>query len=357
MNSAAFLPPLPEGLERSVVIGRSPGFHLKPPPAPAALRDFITSDAQLFETIHMGSVEVDANRWRLQVDGLVRKPFSIGLDDLRQLPSVSVTAFHECFGSPLVPADGNLWRVGNVRWTGVSLAVLLEHAQLEPGATHVWSDGLDSGEFGGRRMNRYRKDLPISKALSHEVLVAYEMNGAPLTRERGGPVRLVVPGWFGTNMTKWLCRLSVQGRRADSPFTTLWYNRDREHEGKVDREPVWAVEANSMITHPAPDETVSTDAVEVKGWAWSNNGIGGVALSTDGGATWHEAEVRPRRDFEWQQFAAMLALPRTAGPVTIVARARDADGSIQPLSGTRNTAHSVQINRLLPDPGTADTGT
>ncbi|CAN7780443.1 molybdopterin-dependent oxidoreductase [Variovorax sp. LjRoot175] len=357
MNSSAFLPPLPEGAERSVVIGRSPGFHLKPPPVPAGLRDFITSDAQLFETIHMGSVEVDAKRWRLQVDGLVRRPFSIGLDGLRQLPSVTVTAFHECFGSPLVPADGNLWRVGNVRWTGVPLAALLEQAQLEPGATHVWSDGLDSGEFGGRSMNRYRKDLPISKALSHEVLVAYEMNGAPLTRERGGPVRLIVPGWFGTNMTKWLCRLSVQGRRANSPFTTDWYNRDSEHEGKVIREPVWAVEPNSMITHPAPDDTISTDDVEVKGWAWSNNGIGGVALSADGGATWQEAEVRPRREFEWQQFAATLPLPRTPGPMSIVARARDADGSIQPLSGTRNTAHSVQINRLLPGPRTADTGT
>ena len=357
MSSSDFLPPLPEGAERSVVIGRSPGFHLKPPPVPAGLRDFITSDAQLFETIHMGSVEVDTERWRLQVDGLVRRPFSIGLDDLRRLPSVSVTAFHECFGSPLLPADGNLWRVGNVRWTGVPLAVLLEQAQLDAGATHVWSDGLDSGEFGGRRMNRYRKDLPISKALSHEVLVAYEMNGAPLTRERGGPVRLVVPGWFGTNMTKWLCRLSVQGRRADSPFTTLWYNRDSEHEGKVDREPVWAVEPNSMITHPAPGDTVSTDAVEVKGWAWSNNGIGGVALSADGGAIWQEAEVRPRREFEWQQFAATLPLPRTPGPMSIVARARDADGSIQPLSGKRNTAHSVQINRLLPGPGTADPGT
>lgn len=141
------------------------------------------------------------------------------------------------------------------------------------------------------------------------------------------------------------------------PFTTDWYNRDSEHEGKVIREPVWAVEPNSMITHPAPDDTISTDDVEVKGWAWSNNGIGGVALSADGGATWQEAEVRPRREFEWQQFAATLPLPRTPGPMSIVARARDADGSIQPLSGTRNTAHSVQINRLLPGPRTADTGT
>jgi DMSO/TMAO reductase YedYZ molybdopterin-dependent catalytic subunit len=347
MNNSAFLPPLPEGAERSVVIGQSPGFHLKPPPAPAALRDFITSDAQLFETIHMGSVEVDAKRWRLQVDGLVRRPFSIGLDGLRQLPSVSITAFHECFGSPLAPADGNLWRVGNVCWTGVPLAVLLEQAQLEAGATHVWSDGLDSGEFGGRRMNRYRKDLPISKALSNEVLVAYEMNGAPLTRERGGPVRLVVPGWFGTNMTKWLCRLSIRGRRANSPFTTVWYNRDRKHEGEIVREPVWAVEPNSMIIHPAPGDTISTDDVDVNGWAWSNNGIGGVALSADGGATWQEAEVRPRREFEWQQFEATLALRRTPGSVSIVARARDADGSIQPLSGTRSAAHSVRIQRVL----------
>lgn len=347
MNSSEFLPPLPEGVERSVVIGRSPGFHLKPPPAPAALRDFITSDAQLFETIHMGSVEVDAKRWRLQVDGLVRRPFSIGLDGLRRLPSACVTAFHECFGSPLIPANGNLWRVGNVRWTGVPLAVLLEHAQLQTGATHVWSDGLDSGEFGGRRMNRYRKDLPISKALSHEVLVAYEMNGAPLTRERGGPVRLVVPGWFGTNMTKWLCRLSVRGRRANAPFTSIWYNRDREHEGEIVREPVWAVEPNSLITHPAPGDTISTDTVEVRGWAWSNHGISGVALSTDGAVTWQSAETRHRREFEWQQFTATLSLPRRPGPVTIIARACGADGSIQPLSGARNAAHSVQIQRVL----------
>lgn len=349
MNSAAFLPPLPEGAERSVVIGRSPGFHLKPPPVPAALRDFITSDAQLFETIHMGSVEVDAKLWRLQVDGLVRRPFSIGLDALRQLPSVSVTAFHECFGSPLAPADSNLWRVGNVRWTGVPLAVLLEHAQLEAGATHVWSDGLDSGEFGGRRMNRYRKDLPISKALSQEVLVAYEMNGVPLTRERGGPVRLVVPGWFGTNMTKWLCRLSVQDRRANSPFTTVWYNRDKNHGGEVVREPVWAVEPNSLITHPAPGDTISTDTVEINGWAWSDKGIRGVDLSTDGAVTWQSAEVRPRQEFEWQQFTATLPLPRSPGPVNIVAKARDTDGSFQPLSGARNAAHSVQIQRLLSD--------
>lgn len=330
-----------------MVHGGSPGFHLKPPPDPAMLRDFITSDAHLFETIHMGSVEVDVERWRLQVDGLVRRPFSIGLEGLRRLPTASVTAFHECFGSPLVPASGNLLRVGNVRWTGVRLAVLLEQAQLETGATHVWSDGLDSGEFGGRKMNRYRKDLPISKALSHEVLVAYEMNGAPLTRERGGPVRLIVPGWFGTNMTKWLCRLSVRRRRASDPFTTVWYNRDMERGGAVVREPVWEVEPNSLITQPAPGDTICTDKVEVKGWAWSNNGVSGVALSTDGAATWQSAEVRPRHEFEWQQFAATLPLPRRPSSVRIIARARDADGSIQPLSGARNTAHSVQIERRL----------
>ena len=112
-----------------------------------------------------------------------------------------------------------------------------------------------------------------------------------------------------------------------------------------------------MITHPAPGDTISTDDVEVKGWAWSNNGIGGAALSADGGATWHEAEVWPRREFEWQQFAATLPLPRTPGPVSIVARARDAEGSIQLLSGTRNAAHTVQIQRVLPGSKTADAGT
>lgn len=339
-----FLPPLAPDAERAAVRGRTPGFHLKPPPPPHGLGAALTHDGDLFETIHMGAVDVDPARWRLQVDGLVRQPFSIDLAGLRSLPATTLTAFHECFGSPLAPATGNLWRVGNVRWTGVPLATLLEHAGLDPRATHIWSDGLDSGVFGGRRMDRYRKDLPLAKALAPEVLVAYAMNDAPLRRERGGPVRLVVPGWFGTNMTKWLCRLSAQAGRADGPFTTDWYNRAPPGGGEA-REPVWAVEPNALITSPRPDEVVRAPTLTVRGWAWGERPVVAVEVSLDGGRAWQAAQVAPRREHGWQAFEAML-LPAAHGSVQLVARARDAAGRTQALQGTRNAAHAVPVQYL-----------
>ena len=338
---APFLPPLAQDEERRAVRALAPGVHLKPPPPPHALGVPLTSDDDLFETIHMASVDVDAARWRLQVDGLVRRPFSIDLAGLQRLPATSVTAFHECYGSPLAPATGNLWRVGNVRWTGVPLATLLAQAGVDATATHVWSDGLDSGRFGGRTMDRYRKDLPLAKALSPEVLVAYAMNGAPLSRARGGPVRLVVPGWFGTNMTKWLCRLSLQAGRADGPFTTTWYNR-AQPAGRGGAEPVWAVEPNALITAPAPGEAIAMPALAVRGWAWGDSPIVGVDLSLDGGASWHGAQVAQRVDHGWQAFEALL-LPLATGPTQLVARARDAAGRTQALQGTRNAAHAVPL--------------
>ena len=184
--------------------------HVRPPPAPYELDDFITPDDQLFETIHMGAAVIDLARWQFVIDGLVQKPYALSLADLRRFPQVTVIAFHECYGSPLAPPVKALWRIGNVKWTGVQLRTILNLAEPR----FVWSDGLDYGSFGERQMDRYQKDLPIEKATSPEVLLAYNMNGEPLRKERGGPVRLVVPGWFGTNSTKWICRLSLQVERA-----------------------------------------------------------------------------------------------------------------------------------------------
>jgi DMSO/TMAO reductase YedYZ molybdopterin-dependent catalytic subunit len=344
MNDDVFKPALKPGEERlSSRATNTQGFHLKPPPAAHELEDFITSDAKLFETIHMGPVEVDESQWRLQVDGLVSRPFSIDLQGLKSLPARDLVAFHECFGSPLKPGTHNLLRIGNVKWTGVPLATLLERAGVRVQATHIWSDGLDSGTFAGKTMDRYRKDLPVEKALSADVLVAYAMNDLPLTRERGGPVRLIVPGWFGTNMTKWLCRISAQDSRASDPWTTAWYNRPIDAP-QDETTPVYEVEPNSMITSPADGSEVA-EVVTVVGWAWAEQPIAFVELSTDEGKTWSPAKVTPRKQFEWQAFEGQITCVGLPREFSIIVRSTDARGNSQPLANSRSAAHSVGVRR------------
>ena len=242
-----FEEPPREDEERNAFLNLNPpSFHLRHPPPPNELDSFITPDDLLFQTIHMGGAEVDSKKWRLVVTGMVERPFAITFEQLKSLPSKTITSFHECYGSPLVPPKNALWRIGNVTWTGVPLSALLHNAGVKPGACFVWSEGLDRGKFANIEADRYQKDLPLDKALSPEVIVAYEMNSQPLSRNRGGPVRLLVPGWFGTNSTKWLSKLSVQNRRAPGPFTTILYNEKYPQDDPTcESRPIWKVQPNS----------------------------------------------------------------------------------------------------------------
>ncbi|PWY81603.1 sulfite reductase [Aspergillus sclerotioniger CBS 115572] len=332
--------------ERNALIDIHPkGFFIRHPPAPHELDEALTPEASLFQTIHMGAAVVDASSWKLVVDGLVERPFPMNLEQLRQMPSKSVTSFHECYGSPITPPTKNVWRIGNVRWTGVPLQYLLSIARPDrERGLFVWSDGLDSGTFAGVSADRYQKDLPIEKALSPEVLIAYEMNGQPLTKERGGPVRLVVPGWFGTNSTKWLCRLSVQATRSAGPFTTVFYNELDPTDSKgIRKRPVWKVEPNSIIVRPRPEEVViGSQYVEGWGRAWGADEIVRVEVSLDHGDTWNKASVVPRKQFEWQLFSFRVYIHRP-GRYDIQARATDESGAQQPLLGRRNHVPTVRI--------------
>ena len=343
-RAAIFRAALAPGEERAACRAVEPaGFHLRAPPPAHERASFLTPDSKLFETIHMGPAKVDARRWRLQVDGRVCKPFSMDLEGLHALPQTTVTAVHECWGSPLRPHTENLLRVGNVQWTGVRLKTLLEHAEPLADAQFVWSEGLDSGEYGGLRMDRYQKDLTIAKAMSEEVLVAYAMNGEPLRKERGGPVRLVVPGWFGTNMTKWLCHLTVQPERAPSPFTTVWYNEVVHLEQANVRKPVWEIAPNSMIVGPV-DGSLCGGTIAINGWAWAAATIAIVDISMDGGKSWIAASLRSRREYEWQAFSCAICAPGSdRATIEILARATDVHGHSQPLVSARNACHRVTV--------------
>ncbi|UPK91383.1 hypothetical protein LCI18_002318 [Fusarium solani-melongenae] len=330
------------GQERDACVKIYPeGFFIRHPPAPHQLDDFTTSDDKLFQTIHMGAAVVDTENWLLVVDGLVQNPFALTMEQLLKFPRTTVTAFHECYGSPLKPPTDAVWRIGNVHWTGVRLADILAIAEPRPEAQYVWSEGLDYGTFAGVTADRYQKDLPIQKALRQEVLLAFEMNGHRLGKGRGGPVRLIVPGWFGTNMTKWICRLSLQNKRAPGPYTTVFYNEiDPTDPHGSRKRPVWSVEVNSIITSPAPDAVVSGSEVAIEGWAWCHEPVVRV-LVTSSHKPWADAVVKAREGFSWQRWKAVLTLAQ--GEYVLVSRAVSQSGTEQPLHGRRNHVHRVRI--------------
>ena len=325
-----------------------PGTHIRHPPPPHELDSFITPDSQLFQTIHMGPAVVNVDVWRLVVTGLVRKPLSLSFSDLTSMKSDEVTAFHECYGPPTAKPIKNYWRIGKVTWTGVRLSTLLNMAGVLPDARYVWSDGLDHGEFAGHRSRKFQKDLTMEKALGDECLVAWKMNGKLLKKERGAPVRLVVPGWFGTNSTKWICMLDVRFKRAECRiFTTKFYNEvdPTDREGKRMR-PVWEVEVNSLITRPRPGEVLSGSSVHIEGWCWGCDAAEVVEIGFEHGEStvqWVQAEVEEREQgrWNWQKFAWKGQLER--GEYKAIARAKCKSGQMQPLQGRRNHTYAVQF--------------
>ena len=169
--------------------------------------------------IHFDVPEVPAD-WRLRIDGLVEHEVSLSLDDLRARPLVRRIVTMECAGNGRARLEPHVFSqpwlaeaVGTGEWGGVGLAPLLEEAGVADGAVEVLFGALDRGIDGGIEQS-YERSLPLAEALAGEVLLAYELNGAPLPPQHGFPLRLVVPGWYGMTSVKWLERITV----LDAPF-------------------------------------------------------------------------------------------------------------------------------------------
>lgn len=287
---------------------------------------------------HLGVAEVDAAAWRLRVDGLVDAPHAIGLDELRAMGSEPVTATLECFGNPLDP-DVPVRRVANLRWRGVPVRRVLERAGVRPGATTVWATGLDHGEFAGEHCTEYRKDLPLDVVLDRGLL-AHTLDDGPLPPERGYPVRLVVPGYFGTNNVKWLGALTVADRRPEHLFTTRLYQRPPPGGGPP--EPVRDLDVNSLITAPRDGTAAAVHGgQEIAGWAWSSVAVERVEVAVDG--RWETAELEAARPgvITWQRFRARR--PLAPGEHELAVRATDRHDRTQPGDGARNAVHRIRV--------------
>lgn len=317
---------------------------------PVALLDQeITPSDLVFVRNHGTLPVVDAQSWRLTVDGEVERPLSITLPQLQKdFPVVTEPALIECGGNgralfdPKVP--GNQWERGAIscaRWSGVRLRDLLKAAGLKPGAVYTAHYGADDSLNPGQ-VPPFSRGIPIEKAMEEHTLVAFKMNGEDIPVPNGYPVRLVVPGWVGSASQKWLTRIWVRNQVHDG----------RWMEPKAYRNPVrpvapgaevppedlaiitgWPIK--SLITSPAPGARTRAGApLEIRGFAWAGErDVRKVELSFDLGRSWTPvAELRPRpAKYAWSRWTHRWTPPQR-GYQEIWARAWDDAGETQPLS-------------------------
>jgi len=206
-----------------------------------------TPKDQFFTTQHYGHPEIDPAAFRLKVTGLVDRPKSLSLDELKKMGSAELIAGFECSGNRR-PLQG---LIGNGRWTGVPLRTVLESAGLKATAREIVLFGADKGqeevEFRTSKYTveqQYGRSLPRDRAMSPEPFLAYALNGEPLTKHQGAPLRLIVPGWYGAPNVKWLSQVHAQEDQYLGKFQARWY---RTLKGEmIDGEMKWV---ETAITH------------------------------------------------------------------------------------------------------------
>lgn len=293
-----------------------------------ALRTFETPNDLFFVRSHHGAPTGISTAWTLTIDGEVARPVTLGLEEIRRMRAERRAATIECAGNgrgrfELPTTSGVQWGLGAVStatWTGVPLAALLERAGVQETALHFWMEAADRSPMAAAP--KFLRSIPRETALS-DAFVAYEMNGRPVPLLHGGPLRLVVPRWFGMASTKWLTHVHARRTESENHFMARGY---RYADGPVD-----LMRVKSLITAPVDGERVNGGTIRVTGVAWTGSGtISKVEISVDGGGTWEPARFTSEsRAGAWRLWEADVTVPSSGGQ-RVRARATDTDGHTQP---------------------------
>jgi len=293
-----------------------------------------TPKDQFFTTQHYGHPDVDATAYRLKVTGLVERPKSLSVEDLKKMGNAELIAGFECSGNRR-PLQG---LSGNGRWTGVPLKTVLDSAGVKASAREFIFFGADHGqeevEFRTQKYTleqNFGRSLPREKALSGDPFLAYALNGEPLTKHQGAPLRLIVPGWYGVANVKWLSHIHIQEDPFMGKYQSRWYRTVRGE--MIDGVMVWN---ETAVTHMQLKSFIARVTRE-----GNTNKVLGVVLND--GTPLKSVEVRvddgpwqPARmdssttaKYSWKLFTYNWE-GATPGEHTLVSRVTDTTGRVQP---------------------------
>jgi DMSO/TMAO reductase YedYZ molybdopterin-dependent catalytic subunit len=312
----------------------------------------ITPNDAFFVRYHLADIplDIDPDKFSVEIKGKVDKSIKLSLADIKKMPAVELVAVNQCSGNsrgffmPRV-AGGQLGNgaMGNARWKGVPLKAVLDQAGVQASAKQVVFGGMD-GPVSDRTPD-FAKALDIDHARDGEVMLAYSMNGQDLPFLNGFPLRLIVPGYYGTYWVKHLNEINV----VDSVFDGFWMKTayripDNDcncvEPGTAPKAtiPINRLTVRSFITSVADGAKLKAGGTTLKGIAFdSGKGIKDVAVSTDGGKTWKSAQLgRELSKYSFREWNLPVKLP--AGAYELKVRATSNDGKTQPMDALWNPA-------------------
>ncbi|HEV8605599.1 MAG TPA: sulfite oxidase [Tepidisphaeraceae bacterium] len=294
------------------------------------LKDWVIPTKDLYHVSHYGVAQLKEENYKLTIDGLVEKPQTLTLDQIKSKPAQEVTLTLECGGNG---NPGFMCAIGNIKLTGTPLAPILRECNLRDEAVEVAFWGADSGTENVRDnqvKQNFSRSLSIKNAFRDDILLCYAMNGQPLTPGHGFPLRLIVPGWYGVAWVKWLTRIEARDRPLMQRFMAKDYVtlRGQQQGDQV----VWTqtsvgpMNVKSMVARAVRRKD---GTIRFTGAAWSDGTpLKSVELKIDD-AAWTPTLLGEQQKHTWT-FWIYDWKDAPAGEHTIVSRAIDAKGRVQP---------------------------
>lgn len=312
---------------------------------------YLTPNSRFFIRSHFGPPPAELlsdQNWRLSVSGMVDRPLTFTLKELKQFEEVTFTAVVQCSGNgraahrPKTP--GVQWdrgAVGNARWTGVRLRDVLAMVGMQTKGHHIQFQGADRPV--ATAVPFFVRSIPVEKALHPDTILAYQMNGRPLPLLHGAPLRVITPGWMADSCIKWLTDITVSQDEAQGYYMQTAYRHPTrvvtpgEAIAASDLKPVEAMIVKSLIAQPQRGASLVPGLVAIQGVAWTGEGkIVKVEVSIDEGQTWEPARmIGEDQSYAWRQWQYIWQATGS-GPRTIFCRATDDHGQTQPKTSPWN---------------------